>query len=174
MAKGLTKKQGTFVAEYLVDLNATRAAVAAGYSKKGAEQTGSVLLRNPKVSEQIAKKHGKRLEKLDISADKVLAEIAKVAFFDPRKLFDENGLCKPIKDLDDETAMAVAGLEVFTEYEGKGDDRTESGVTRKVKLADKLRALELYGRHLKLFTDKHEHSGKVTLEGLVCGGAEDE
>ena len=51
--KGLTKRQALFAAEYLTDLNATRSAIAAGYSKKGAEQTGSVLLRNPKVADYI-------------------------------------------------------------------------------------------------------------------------
>lgn len=164
MAKNMTKKQEIFVAEYLTDLNATRAAIAAGYSKKGAEQTGSVLLRNPKVAELIATKSEKRLQKLEISAEKVLQEIAKLAFFDPRKLFDKEGRPLSVPELDDDTAMAVAGLEVYEEYSGQGEDRKAIGLTRKIKIADKGINLERLGKHLKLFTDKVQVEGDMRLE----------
>jgi phage terminase small subunit len=174
MAQELTKKQEFFIAEYLVDLNATRAAVAAGYAKRGAAVTGSRLLRNAKVAQRIAPKHGQRLEKLEISADRVVAEIGRIAFFDPRKLFNEDGSPRDIKDLDDDTASAVAGLEVVELFDGsEGDQKHVTGLMKKIKLADKLKALELAGRYLKLFTDKVEHSGTVSLEQLVCGGDED-
>ena len=166
MRDGLTPRQERFVAEYLTDLNATRAAISAGYSKKGAEQTGSVLLRNPKVAEEIAKKHGKRLGKLEITADRVLTEIAKLAFFDPRKLFEPDGSPKQILDLDDDTAAAVAGLEVCELFDGTGDQKHAYGLCKKIKLADKGINLERLGKHLKLFTDKQEvaHSGTVNLQ----------
>lgn len=159
MAKELTKKQGLFVAEYLTDLNATRAAISAGYSKKGAEQTGSVLLRNPKVAEQISKKHGKRLGKLEITADRVLQEIAKLAFYDPGNMLEDDGSMKQVKDIDDHTRMAIAGLEVTELSEGVGEQKHVYGLCKKIKLADKGANLERLGRHLKLFTDKSELSG---------------
>jgi phage terminase small subunit len=156
MAKVLTKKQELFVAEYLTDLNATRAACAAGYSAKSAESQGAQLLQNPKVSAEISKKHGKRLEKLEVTAERVLSEIAKLAFFDPRKLFKPDGSPKHILDLDDDTAVAVAGLEVSELFEGSGEQKRACGSVRKIKLADKGVNLERLGKHLKLFTDKRE------------------
>jgi phage terminase small subunit len=78
LARNLTKKQEVFVAEYLVDFNATRAAIAAGYSENGAEVRGSELLRNRKVSAEIEKRKSARCEKLEITADYVLERIKKV------------------------------------------------------------------------------------------------
>ena len=164
MAKNLTKKQEIFAAEYLVHYDAKRAAISAGYSAKSAESQGSQLLKNPKVAEHIAKKSGKRLEKLEISAEKVLQEIAKLAFFDPRKLFDKDGRPLSVPELDDDTAMAVAGLEVYEEFDGEGDDRKAVGQTRKIKIADKGINLERLGKHLKLFTDKVQVEGDLRLE----------
>lgn len=155
------------MAEYLKDMNATRAAVSAGYSKKTAESAGSRLLRNVKVSAQIEKKTGERCQKLDISADRVLAELARLAFHDPRRFFDADGRIRPITELDNETAMAVAGIE--TMHKVVGDEEDGCVVVTKIKLADKGINLERLGRYLKLFTDKVEHSGKVTLEQLIAG-----
>lgn len=163
MAKGLTKKQELFVSAYIVSLNATKAAIAAGYSEKRAAVAGAELVRNRKVSELIAKKTQKVCEKFDVSAEKVLQEISKLAFFDPRKLFNADGSPKGIHELDDETAAAVAGLDVSEIYNDKGP----IGLLKKYKLADKGQNLERLGRYLKLFTDKMEHSGKVTLEDLI-------
>jgi len=162
----LTKRQELFVAEYLTDLNATRAAIAAGYSKNGAEVIASKLLINAKVSAEIAKKHGKRLAKLEITADRVLQEIAKLAFFDPRKLFNADGRCKPITELDDDTATAIAGMK--TVHKVTGEDNDGMVVFTDFRLADKGQNLERLGKHLKLFTDKTEHSGRMTLEESVC------
>ena len=177
MAKELTRKQQLFVAEYLIDLNATRAAISAGYSKRTADKQGHQLLENPRIAEQISKKHGKTLQKLEISSERVLAELSKLAFYDPTAFFEYDGSLKQIKDLDPTTRMAIAGLEVTELFEGKDvpngeQQKTVYGLLKKIKMTDKLRALELIGKHLKLFTDKIEHSGKVTLEGLVCGEVE--
>ena len=165
MAKKLTKKQEIFAAEYLTDLNATRAAIAAGYSAKGADVTGSKLLGNPKVSELISRKTGKRLGKLEITADRVLQELAKLAFLDPRNFYKADGSLKAITELDDDTAAALAGMEIEEAYEhfGKGQAKP-TGIIKKIKFADKGQNLERLGRHLKLFTDKLEVSG---LEGLA-------
>jgi phage terminase small subunit len=177
LAKNLTKKQAMFAAEYLTDFNATRAAIAAGYSKKTATEQGARLLTNVKVAEQIEKKLGKRLGKLEISADKVLQELAKLAFYDPINFFEDDGSLKRLQDLDEHTRMALAGIEVTELFEGKdvpdgAQQKTVYGLVKKIKLADKGVNLERLGRYLKLFTDKVEHSGKVTLESLVCGSAD--
>lgn len=169
MAKGLTKKQEIFVAHYLVDFNATKAAISAGYSPKSAESQGAQLLQNPKVAEQISKKVEKKLTKLDISMERVLTELARIAYFDPRKLFNSDGSPKQINELDDDTAAAVAGLDFAELFDGTGDQKHAYGLMKKYKTVDKKGALELLGKYLKLWTDKVEHTGKVTLEQLVCG-----
>src|SRR5271157_5246902 len=89
--RGLTVRQTLFIAEYLIDLNGTRAAIAAGYSRKTANEQASRLLANVKVASEIAERLEKRITKLEITADAVLQELAKLAFFDPRKLFNSDG-----------------------------------------------------------------------------------
>lgn len=155
----LTPKQELFIAEYLTDLNATRAAIAAGYSAKTAESQAARLLVNVKVAAVIAEKQGKRLAKLEITADRVLQEIARLAFFDPRKFFNEDGSAKQVSELDDDTAMALAGMDVMELFEGSGDQKHAYGLMKKFKLVDKGQNLERLGKHLKLFTDKAEITG---------------
>lgn len=163
----LTPKQQLFVNEYLVDLNATQAALRSGYSEKTAKQMGTENLAKPYIAAAIQAAMNKRANKLEITADRVLEEIAKLAFFDPRKFFNADGSPIPIQDLDDDTAMALSGIDVLEEFEGSGKDRVFVGYTKKFKLSDKKASLELLGRHLKLFTDKIEHSGKLEVESLT-------
>ena len=158
----LTAKEELFVAEYVANgFNGTQAAIAAGFSAKTADSQASRLLKKSRVAKAIAAKQQPKLEKLEITAERVLAEIAKLAFFDARKLYREDGSLIPITELDDNTAAAIAGLDVYVE-------RLQGfpiGETRRFKLADKGANLERLGRHLKLFTDvvKHKHSGTVKV-----------
>jgi len=153
----LTPKQRLFVREYCCHLNATRAAIAAGYSEKGAAQAGARLLTNVKVSAEIAMLTQKTCEKLEISAENVLRELARLAFLDPRKFYDANGSLRNVTELDDDTAACIAGMEVQDVYQGQGVERVKIGVCRKIKFADKGANLERLGRYLKLFTDKVQH-----------------
>lgn len=165
MAKGLTKKQELFVAAYIIDLNATKSAIAAGYSEKGAEQQGSVLLSNPKVSQEIQKKLAPKFKKLDISAERVLNEVARCAFLDPRKFYDESGNLIPIPKLDEDTVAALAGMEIEEAYEhfGKGQAKP-TGELKKIKFSSKLEALKLLMQYQKLLIDRVEVTG---FEGLA-------
>lgn len=165
----LTPKQAMFIAEFLIDGNATRAAVAAGFSAKAAHVTGARLLRNAKVAAAVADGHARRAQKLEITQERVLAELAKLAFYDPRDLFDADGNLLPIVKLDEITRAAIAALEVETKAHPGGEILSR---VAKVKLADKGQNLERLGRYLKLFTDRVEHDGRVTLEELVCGKGE--
>lgn len=106
----------------------------------------------------------KRASKIDLSADKVLQEIAKIAFVDIRDLFTEDGDIRPVSEWNDTLAASIAGLEIEALFEGFGQDRQEIGKTKKIKMNDKLKALELLGRHLVLFKDKIEVGG---LDGLA-------
>jgi phage terminase small subunit len=160
----LAPRRAQFVAEYLIDLNATRAAERAGYSPKTAYSQGQRLLKNVEVQGAIQAAMDKRATKLEITADRVLQEIAKLAFFDPAAFFEDDGSLKRIQDLDAHTRMAIAGIEVVELFEGSGEQKHAYGLLKKVKLADKGRNLERLGRHLKLFTDKSEHSGLMGVQ----------
>lgn len=162
-ADGFTRRERLFVAEYLADAkqNGKEAAIRAGYSAKSAAVTACGLLRKPHVAAAVEAKHHQTLVNLDITRERVLGELAKLAYFDPRNLFNEDGSAKQINELDDVTAAAVAGVEVYQEFLSRGEDKEEGGIgiTKKFKLADKRGPLELLGKHLKLFTDKHEFGG---------------
>jgi phage terminase small subunit len=156
MKKKLSPKQARFVTEYLIDLNATQAAERAGYSKKTAGAIGAENLKKPQIAEALADRQTKRFQKREITADWILDEIYKVAAFDVRRLYGPDGELLDIPKLDDDTAASVAGVEVNELFEGDGDQKHAYGLNKKIKLADKLRALEMLGRHKKLFTDKTE------------------
>lgn len=157
MANKITTKQQVFVAEYLIDLNATRAAIAAGYSEKTAAEQASRLLKNVKVSEVIAHKQGKRLEKLKLSADYVLGNIKEVGEYCMQKKWPK---------------MVRRGREMVQVEEVVINPETGDEELAEVYEFDSMGALkaqELLGKHLKLFTDKVEHEHKFTLEKLIAG-----
>jgi phage terminase small subunit len=157
----LTAKQQRFIAEYLVDLNATQAAIRAGYSAKTAEVIGFENLRKPKIQAEIDKAMSHRSERTEITQDRVLKEYARLGFFDPRKLFNDDGSPKVITELDDDTAAVLAGLEVMEIWEGRGDDRRFVGYLKKYKLGDKKGALDSIARHMGMFNDKIEIKSRI-------------
>jgi phage terminase small subunit len=171
MADKMTPKQALFIAEFLVDGNATRAAIASGFSAKSAAQAGARMLNMSHIAAAIQYRQAQRAVKLEITADRVLQELAKLAYFDPGKLYDSDGNRIPVHRLDDVTRAAVASVEDET-TDGPGWVRT---VKQKIRMADKSKNLELLGKYLKLFTERVEHDGHVTLEQLVsghCSGAD--
>lgn len=155
----LTPKQQCFVEEYIVDLNATQAAIRAGYSARSAVVTGARLLANANVAAAVQSLKDERSQRTEVTADRVLKALAAVAFGDVRALFNEDGnMIQPSK-LSDEAASMVAGIEIVTS--AKGDGEVER--VAKIKTNDRLRALELIGRHLSMFTDKLEVAATVDL-----------
>ena len=120
------------------------------------------------IREEIEKEFEKRLEKIGVSKDRVLTEIARLAFSDNRRLYRKDGSLLMPSEWDDETAAAIAGVETFEEFSGRGEDRVQIGITKKVKVWDKARCLELLGRHLKLFGEKTGDNGNgVTIPILL-------
>jgi len=115
-------------------------------------------LDNPKIALRLNELREKAEAKALVTVEKVLRELYKLATVDIRQAFDEQGNLKPIKDLPEDVARAIASIESFEEYSGRGDKREPVGFTRKIKLSDKIRALELLGKYLKMFTDKVEHT----------------
>jgi phage terminase small subunit len=141
----MTPRQRRFVEEYLVDLNATQAAKRAGYSAKSATTRGYRLLRNSEVAAAVAKAQDKRRARTQVSADRVVTELAKVAFGDPRRLLSWGPGGVVLRDSSELTEAEAALVSEVSET------RTATGGTRKVKLHCKLTALNALGKHLGLF-----------------------
>ena len=159
----LTARQRRFVAEYLACGNATEAARRAGYSAKTAHAQGSRLLKNAEVRAALEKKTERLEEKLELSAERVLTELARIAFMDIGRAFGSDGRLLALHEMPEDVRRALASIETD---EMKGQD-AGLGITRKVKAWDKPKALELLGKHFKLFADKVEHSADKSLEDLV-------
>lgn len=167
MTEKLTAKQEAFCREYLIDLNATQAAIRAGYSQKTARAIGARLLTNVDVQGAVQKAMQDRSEKTGITAARVLTEIGRLAFADIRKIFTEDGQLRPVHELPEEVAASISSVEVVTsKVPGGGPADVE--YTSKIKFWDKRGSLELLGRHLKMFTEKVEHSGRIGLEALIA------
>lgn len=160
-SRRLSPKQSAFVQEYLVDLNATQAAIRAGYSSKTAGEQAVRLLGNVKVSEALQKALEARQKRTQVTADRVLLELARLGLSDVRKLFDENGNLKKIQELDDDAAACVSSVKVVEKAGGDGDQLLW---VKEVKLWDKNSALEKIGKHLKMFTEKVDLNVAMTHE----------
>lgn len=165
----LTPKQQRFVDEYLIDLNATAAYKRAGYVAEGnsAEVNASRLLSNAKVAEYVHEAMKLREKRTHITQDRVLQELARIAFFDIRKLYGADGSLKPMHELDDEAAAVLSGVDVVEqqggmEVDAEGVARHVPMFTKKAKVFDKGTALTLAMRHLGMLQDKVELSGNVT------------
>lgn len=152
----LNPKRQRFVVEYLKDLNATQAAIRAGYSPNGASTAGERLLRIVEIQQAVSAAQAKHLAKADISAERVLEELARIAFCDPRKFFEPNGTLKNPGDLDDDTAAALAEFVILKENITSGDGKSDLAL--RVKWADKLRALELLAKRFGLLKERVEVS----------------
>ena len=165
--KALNPKQQQFVVEYLVDLNATQAAIRAGYSPKTAQEQSSRLLSNVIIQQEVQKRRQQHQANTGLTVERVLLEAMRLAFFDIRKLTDAEGNPTPINQLDDDTAAAIQGLELATERV-RGDEEGAETVVRKYKIADKNAALERLFKHLGLFQkDNDQNNPAKALQALL-------
>lgn len=155
----MTPKQEAFCKEYVIDLNATQAFIRAGYSAKTAGPCAGKLLKKPEIQTRIQVLMDKRAARVEVSADKILQQLALMGFSDIRELFDAAGNIKNIHDMPDGIAASIQAIDVV-----KKDFDGEPATVHKIKLADKQKSMELLGKHLKLFTDRVEHS---VDEGLM-------
>lgn len=158
----MNKKQQRFVDEYLIDLNATQAAIRAGYSVKTANEQGARLLANVSISNAIAKEMAERSKRTGVNQDRVVIELAKVAFGNISDCIDLNDM-KIKESVSNEDLAAMCSFRIRTFPTKFGD----IGVEREVKMYDKLKALELLGKHLGMWNDKLDVN--VTLPVVITG-----
>lgn len=164
----MTDAQKRFCDEYLIDLNATRAYKVA-YSRCKKDETanvnGSKLLRNTKVQEYISERMKEREQRTEIKQDMVIKELANIAFFNIKNIYNNNGTLKTVKDIDEETIRAISSVKVLQKagamkinvnMEGQDNEVPIEHIqeqTIEFKTNDKVKALELLGKHLGMFSD---------------------
>lgn len=156
----LTDKQQAFVEHYLVCLNATEAAIKAGYSESSARQMGSANMSKPAIAAEIARRKEARKERLEVTAERVILELARIAFTslpDVAEWDEDRATFVPSRDLDTDAAAAVRTVKAkTTRYHGKDGQKDRTEVRLEVRMHDKLRALEALGKHLGLFGNEDE------------------
>ncbi len=153
----MVKKRERFVEEYLIDLNATQAAIRAGYSPKTAYSIGHELMKIPEVRARIDKAMAERSKRTGINADRVLRELGKIAFVNATDVIDmSDATVKNDAERDDTAAIASVKVKVIP---GENGD----GVEREIRLADKLKALELCGKHLGMFKENSDDNVPLTV-----------
>ena len=164
-------KRALFIAHYLIHVNATQAAIAAGYSKKTAKQAGSELLSHPDVKTALAVKVERQLTRVEATAEKVLEKLAYIGLGNPIAVI----ACRTVADLE---ALPVAAQHMIQSFEvlesnipGVLDGKTD--LVRRVRMADPLKALDILAKHFGLVREVHEHHHRVTLEALVAGSMDD-
>lgn len=144
----MTEKQKRFVEEYLIDLNATQAAIRAGYSVKTANEQAAQNLAKLSIQTEIEKALAERSRRTGINQDRVVQELAKIAFVKITDIVNDD--CEILPDADEADLAAIESVKVKTIPTKSG----EVGVEREVKLSSKLKALELLGKHLGMWNDK--------------------
>lgn len=171
----LTEKQQRFCDEYLIDLNATQAAIRAGYKEKTAYSMGQRLLKNVEVQNQLQKRKLDRVERTEITQDMVLFELANIAFsnvadyagiVEKDVMIEHEGTETPLLDNDGNPVKYRTVEPVLTADLTENQKRALAVIKKgrdgfEIKTYDKIRALELLGKHLGMFTDKVEVSGEV-------------
>ena len=154
----LTDKQQRFAREFIVDLNATQAAIRAGYSEKTARSQGQRLLTKADVQTAIAALKATRAKKVELKADRVLQEIMHCAFSDLREVLQVVDGVVSVRDLESLPESTTRAIESITQVTTE-DNKDVTKVRLTVKMAPKLAALKLLCDHLGLSIQRHEVSG---------------
>lgn len=164
-----TPKEELFCQRYIANyFNGAKSAREAGYSESVARETAHDLLTKAHIQKRINELRAELIATFDLTKERLAQILMRIAEFDPRKLYDDIGLLKEVADLDDDTAGAVASVEVFKEFEGQGANRKQVGSTTKVKASDRIKAAEALARLMGLNApDKTEVSGGIILSQIT-------
>lgn len=154
----INAKQQRFVDEYIIDFNATRAAIDANYSKKTAYSIGQRLLKNVEIQKAIAEAKKERTKRLGIDADYVLRRLIEIDQMDVLDIMDDDFNIKPVSKWPLTWRQFISSFENLEQFEGAGEDRTQFGWLKKIKFPDKVKNLELLGKHISVgaFKEKLE------------------
>ena len=166
--KAKPKKAGNlracFVDEFMIDRNATEAAIRAGYSVNSAGQIGSRLLKDVKICAEINKRSAEQSQRLRITADRVMQEYEAIALLDPLDLFRPDGSMKPLEEIPEAARRAIGGLELREMTPVDTPDGQIAVQLRKVKLIDKKGALDSIAKIMGMMRDKLDVNLRVSAE----------
>lgn len=167
----LTRKQELFCQEYLVDLNATQAAIRAEYSEKTAGSVGSENLSKPEISARIQELFNQRSEKVSVNAQYVLERLYSIDQMDFIDILNDDMSIKPVVEWPKIWRQYISSFDLAEMFEMRGDEREMVGILKKIKWPDKVRNLELLGKHVSVSAfalavedKKEEVIQKVTIE----------
>ncbi|GLX85081.1 terminase [Thalassotalea loyana] len=166
MAK-LNNQQAAFVIHYAAGENGTQSAVLAGYSEKTAAQTASRLLRNVKITDAIKTERSERLKRLSIDKDYVLLRMVEIDQLDVLDIVFDDGSVKPLSEWPRPWRQFISQFEVSELFEGHGDERAQIGFLKKLKWPDKVKNLEMIGKHIDVGAFSERKEVKTTLEGNI-------
>jgi phage terminase small subunit len=162
----MRERHQRFVNEYLVDLDAGRAAAVAGYVstryRAYASKQASKLLKRPDVRAAIAVRKGQQLLRAELTAAAVLDQLRALSMVDIREFFDTDGALKPPSKWSADMGRAVASFDVIKKNVTSGDGKSDD--VFRVRLADKVRALEMLAKHFGLLVDRVDHSGAIVFQ----------
>jgi phage terminase small subunit len=165
-----TPKQKLFIEEYLIDLNATQAAIRAGYSPKTAAETGYKLCHKSSIADAIARAMAARSRRTGITQDRVLQELARIAFVNPSDVLNLN-TAEVREGTAEDDLKVIAGVKVkyipHKDYDEDGKPVIETAIEREVKLCDKLKALDMLCRHLGMYERREDEDEKGEELGVV-------
>jgi phage terminase small subunit len=154
-------RRARFVTNYVKCLNATQAAKEAGYSEKSAHVQGCQLLKNPKIRQEIDVLLNRRLKKDELSAERILEELRRIALFDLREFYQEDGNFKPVKEWTEEMGAVLAGTETIIKNAVAGDRKQDQ--VHKIKIHSKVDALDKLAKYFGLLSERVEHHGKLEI-----------
>lgn len=155
-------KMEAFCQNYLIDFNATQAAIRSGYSEKTAYSIGQENLKKPDIQARISALRIEMGKGFNITRERIAQEYARIAFFDVRKIHTDDGELKPVKELGDDEAAAIAGIEVTDNWEKDEDGKPFiAGQLKKIKITDKRGALDSLSKLMGYNEpEKHDHTIK--------------
>ncbi|PNH94082.1 terminase small subunit [Vibrio diazotrophicus] len=170
----LTDKQEMFCREYLIDLNATQAAIRAGYSEKTAKETAYENLTKPHIANRIAELKSERVKETKVDANYVLNRLVEIDQMDAIDILNEDGSLKPISMWPKVWRTYLSGFDLSELWEGTGEDRQQIGFLKKIKWPDKVKNLELLGKHIEVqaFKEKYDHSSSDGTMSPTAEGRE--
>lgn len=164
----LTEKQKRFADEYLIDLNATQAAIRAGYSPRSAAEQASRLLKNAKVRAYIDERMAELSRRTGVNQERILRELARIAFVNAPELINmEDATIREDATIDDMAAIASVRVKIIPTENGQG-------IEREIRLADKIRALDLLGKRFAMWTERQQIDANFGVQIIDDIGESDE
>lgn len=163
----LNPKEERFVEEYLFDLNQKQAAIRAGYTPSNASTQSTRLMQKKAITDAIAIEMAERSRRTGISQDRVIAELAKIAFVNPMDIMDLN-TAKVKSNISPEDTAAISSVR-YKSYKTESGD----GIERNIEMHNKIKALELLGKHLGMFNDKIHLETDSALTINIAGEYDD-